>query len=231
MVSRQRLDQPGAITGIARRLRSAERSAGLGFSSITRGGMRVESADGLLVNTVAGGLPGLRVTGLEVVDGTLRITGTIEGSGTFTWTGTLNQSGPTNLRGPVAITGETGTLTVDAETLLRGLTRLLADLQVEAGGEIIVQGSQPIRLGQVGGLARIDLGATAQIWSGGDGVTILGVGGGFINVYSDGVDIGGAGKRTRISNTFEVSSLNTTPPGATVLPMYWDPVSKRVYAG
>lgn len=141
MVSRQRLDQPGAITGIARRLRSAERGANLGYSSITRGGMRVASADGLLVQTVAGGLPGLRITGLEVVDGTLRVTGTIEGSGTFTWTGTLNQAGATNLRGPVAITGETGTLTVDAETLLRGITRMLADLRVEGGGKITVTGA------------------------------------------------------------------------------------------
>lgn len=147
MVARQRLDQPGAITGIARRLRSAERSAPLGFSSITRGGMRVESPDGIQVNTVAGGLPGLRVTGLELVDGTLRITGTLEGGGTFSWTGTINQTGPTNLRGPVAITGESGTLTVDAETLLRGLTRMLADLRVEDGGKIIVTGgSSPATL-------------------------------------------------------------------------------------
>lgn len=147
MVSRQRLDQPGAITGIARRLRSAERGANLGYSSITRGGMRVASADGLLVQTVPGGLPGLRITGLEVVDGTLRITGTVEGSGTFTWTGTLNQAGATNLRGPVAITGESGTLTVDAETLLRGITRMLNDLRVESGGKITVTGgSSPATL-------------------------------------------------------------------------------------
>lgn len=136
MVSRQRLDQPGAITGIARRLRSAERGANLGYSSITRGGIRVESADGIQVRTVAGGAPGMRVTGLQVVDGTLRITGTLDGGGTWSWTGTLDQQGSTFLRGPVRITGANGTLEVEAETFLKGVATLSADLIVGSGGKI-----------------------------------------------------------------------------------------------
>lgn len=194
--------------------------------------MRVESADGIQVNQVPGGLPGLRVTGLELVDGMLRVTGTLAGSGTFTWTGTISQAGATFLRGPVAITGENGTLTVDAETLLQGLTRLLADLVVEAGGEIIVEGSQPIHLRQVGTLARMDLGATASIWSGGDGVTIARNGtGGFVNVYSGGVDIGAPGGTASISGDVEMQSLGSKPGGLVTMPMTWDPVSKRVYVG
>ncbi|WP_144872444.1 hypothetical protein [Microbacterium sp. 1.5R] len=105
-------------------------------SSITQGGLRVASPNGILAQSVAGGGPAVRVTGLRIVDGVLRITGTIDGDGVFEWSGSIDQEGATNLRGPVAITGQSGTLTVDAETLLRGVTKMLADLRVESGGRI-----------------------------------------------------------------------------------------------
>lgn len=105
MVARQRLDLPGAITGISKRLRAAESRASLGFSSITRGGMRVESAEGIRVNTVPGGAPGLRVTGLELVDGTLRVTGILEGVGTFVWSGPWDLAGNGKITGNVDLIG------------------------------------------------------------------------------------------------------------------------------
>lgn len=141
MVSRQRLDQPGAVTGIARRLRSAERGANLGYSSITRGGMRVASADGLRVETVAGGLPGLRVTGLELVDGTLRVTGTLEGSGTWSWTGPWTLAGNGTISGNVTATGvltQNGAWNLVGNGKILGSVDISGILSVIAGGLIKV---------------------------------------------------------------------------------------------
>lgn len=135
MVARQRLTESTQVS-TERRLQRVERAAPIGFSSITRGGLRVQSADGIQVNTVPGGLAGLRVTGLQVVDGTLRITGTVNGGGTWSWTGTLDQTGSTFLRGPVRITGASGTLEVEAQTFLKGAATLSADLTVANGGKV-----------------------------------------------------------------------------------------------
>lgn len=111
------------------------------------------------------------IGGLLRIDsgGRFELEGTMEGSGAIIWEGTIDQTGSTFLRGPVAITGEDGTLTVDAETLLRGLTRILADLQVEAGGKIVT-GNVRIEDGKIyvgaGDEIVID-GATSEIRVGG----------------------------------------------------------------
>lgn len=96
-----------------------------------------------------------------LIDGLLSVVGQLVGSGEMTWTGSIDQSGPTNLRGPVAITGENGTLDVSAETLLRGLTRILADLQVESGGRIKVGGITLTPLG--GGRIEVGTGSSAIV--------------------------------------------------------------------
>lgn len=197
------------IKDLKRRIKVLETSPSQQNMTVDKGATRILSDEGLQV-----GEPGSD-TGSEIVYGVLTIVGTLNGDGTINWEGTLNQVGPTNLRGPVAITGENGTLTVDAETLLRALTRVLADLQVEAGGKIVVQGSQPIQLRQVGGIARIDLGATAGIWSGGDGVTIAATApGGFMNVYSGGVDIDGGLGRPGIHLDDTGINIGIPPTGA-----------------
>lgn len=169
MVARYRLGE-GPEKRVEKRLQRTERAAPLGNSSITRGGLRVKSADGILAQSVAGGAPAVRVTGLQVVDGVLRVSGTIEGGGVFSWSGSLDQVGSTTLRGPVAITGQSGTLTVDAETVLRALTRVLANLQVEAGGQITVGGVK--LLPSSGGVVLVEAGGRIII-QGADGDTVL----------------------------------------------------------
>lgn len=103
--------------------------------AVDRGAFRVKSEEGLEVGTADD------PTGSQVVYGILRIIGQLIGDGDINWEGDINQLGATNLRGPVAITGENGTLTVDAETLLQGLTTLLTDLIVQAPGRIILKGT------------------------------------------------------------------------------------------
>lgn len=91
--------------------------------------MRVESAEGIRVNQVVGGAPGLRVTGLQLVDGTLRITGRLEGNGTIIWQGTIDLQGPWKLTGNGQITGN-----VD----ITGILKLMSDLIVENNGRVLV---------------------------------------------------------------------------------------------
>lgn len=114
-------------------VRRQKASTMLQNSSITQGGLRVASANGILAQSVAGGNPAVRVTGLQVVDGTLRITGTLEGGGTWTWTGTLTQTGTTNLNGPWNMNGAgkiAGNVTQTGNTTQQG------NVDVTGGGKI-----------------------------------------------------------------------------------------------
>lgn len=192
------------IMDLKRRLKTLETAPSQQNMTVDKGATRILSDEGLQI-----GAPGSS-NGSAVVYGVLRIIGELIGDGDINWEGLINQLGSTNLRGPVKITGEDGTLEVDAETLLRGLTRMLDDLQVESGGRITigigskqividgatgtitVPGSNPIVLHQDdNGLAKVEFGSTGAIWSGGDGVTIASGSDGAINVYSDGIDLVG----------------------------------------
>lgn len=86
-------------------VRRQKASTMLQNSSITQGGLRVASANGILAQSVAGGNPAVRVTGLQVVDGVLRITGTLEGSGSWSWTGPWTLSGDGEITGDVDLAG------------------------------------------------------------------------------------------------------------------------------
>lgn len=164
------------------------------------------------------------------------ITGDVVAEGRWTQNGSWEFNGPGEIAGDVALTGD-----FDLTGVFKSGNVRIEDGKIyvgAAGGEIVIDGatgaitvpgSQPIVLRQVGGLARIDLGGTAQIWSGGDGVTILGVGGGFVNVYSDGVDIGGAGKVTRISNQVRLTNVQPAPGGVVTVPLLIDPSTGVVY--
>ncbi|WP_455904726.1 hypothetical protein [Microbacterium sp.] len=240
MVSRQRLDQPGAITGIARRLRSAERGANLGYSSITRGGMRVASADGLLVQTVAGGLPGLRVTGLEVVDGTLRVTGTLEGSGAWTWTGTLTQTGTTNLNGPWNLNG-LGKIV--------GNTDISGILSLIAGGLIKVGTAMELSPAENGGSIKFDTGAVVESYGSGNGLRVRSSAGWQFYVGSNGYALNnpgvtngasitaigtqlllGAAQIQIAANNLTLTSLPTVPAGTATVPLVTT-AAGRIYRG
>lgn len=252
MVSRQRLDQPGAVTGIARRLRSAERGANLGFSSITRGGMRVASADGLRVDTVAGGLPGLRVTGLQLVDGVLRITGTLEGSGTWTW------SGPWNLVGNGTISGNvtaTGTLTQNGTWNLVGNGKILGNVDVSgvlsiiAGGLIKIGTAMELTPAENGGAIKFDTGAVIESYGSGNGLRVRSSAGWQFYVGSNGYALNnpgvsngasitaigtqlllGAAEIRVAANNLTLTSLPTAPAGTATVPLVTT-AAGRIYKG
>ncbi len=111
---------------LKRQIRQLATAAPLGNSSITRGGLRVASAEGLTVQAVAGGIA-MRVTGTEVVDGTLRVTGTFEIPGQTDLTGDVDITGATQITGPLTIAGATD-ITGDVE--------LTGDLNVVSTGRV-----------------------------------------------------------------------------------------------
>ncbi|MDR6868156.1 hypothetical protein J2Y69_002767 [Microbacterium resistens] len=105
-------------------------------SSVGGDGIRIYDGGRLLVTE--GG-------GIDIVDtGYINIDGNIRGVGRFDWEGVFHQlgpsvfQGPTTFQGPVTITGPDGKLTVEKETLLKALTRVLADLVIEEGGKAVI---------------------------------------------------------------------------------------------
>lgn len=124
-----------------RDVRRQKSSTMLQNSSITQGGLRVASADGILAQSVAGGAPAVRVTGLQVVDGVLRIRGTIDGDGDFEWEGTFTNGGPLVQNGAWRMVGD-GDIEGD----------------VDLTGVFKVAGTLPIVLRSVAGQARIEAG-------------------------------------------------------------------------
>lgn len=107
----------------------------LGYSSITRGSLRVSSNEGLFVDGSA------KVDGWLIVTGTERVTGRLEGSGVFDWTG------PMYLRGAQSVTGQVtfnGQMTVNGPWELVGAGEitgnvdLTGDIRVLSGGRILV---------------------------------------------------------------------------------------------
>lgn len=220
MVSRSRPDQPErALFRLLERIDRLETMVYGRSSSVTNGRTRFIGLESLIV------IGSQLVSGLLTVVGRITVTGLgiLEVLGLIDLTGRMRvQAGGEIVIGNVSI--KDGKITVGA-----GGSQIVID---GATGTITVPGTIPITLRQVSGLARIDLGSTAQIWSGGDGVTVNASGGGFINVYSGGVDIGaGVGKTATITGDVKMQSLGTKPSGLGTLPVTWDPVSKQLYVG
>lgn len=179
------LSDPWAeIRALKERVRILETATPLQDASVTRGRLRVASADGFVAEAVPGGAPAVRVTGLQVVDGVLRVTGTLEGGGTWSWSGTLTQTGTTNLNGPWNLNGvgtiagdvtATGTLTQNGPWNLVGLGTITGDVTqtgnttqqgnvtLTGGGKITVAGSDPIVIAQESGQAKIKVGSVGMI--------------------------------------------------------------------
>lgn len=107
----------------------------LGFSSITRGSLRVASNEGLIVEGSA------KVSGWLIVTGTERVVGRLEGSGTFDWTGPMYLRGAQNITGDVTFTGHltvTGPWTLVGAGEITGDVDLTGDIRVLSGGRILV---------------------------------------------------------------------------------------------
>lgn len=142
------LSDPWAkIRALEERVRVLETATPLQDSSVTRGRLRVASADGFVAEAVAGGAPAVRVTGLQVVDGVLRVTGTLEGSGSWSWTGPWTLSGNGTISGNVTATGTltqngpwnmNGAGTIAGNVTQTGNTSQQGNVNVTGGGKITV---------------------------------------------------------------------------------------------
>lgn len=140
----------GPWVGILQRLSVLERQAKNGFSSITRGSLRVASAEGLIVQGSA------RVSGALIVSGNESVTGTLEVSGVQHVTGTLIVDGDLDVNGPTNITGATvitGTFQIDGATTINGVTVVNGDMDIngtlDLAGTLNVTGGGKIQAGSV----------------------------------------------------------------------------------
>ena len=120
-------DHRQEFADIKRRLRELETTSPLGFSSITRGQLRVASPEGLLV------------------EGSARVSGVLDGDGTLHWTGTVKLDGPVSIVGTVTRSGNetatgttalNGTTDLNGPTTITGQTTVQGDLDVTGGGTI-----------------------------------------------------------------------------------------------
>lgn len=224
---------------IASRTRRAQAATRQQDMAVDRGAFTVKSEEGLLVGTSDD------PTGSQVVYGTLRIVGDLIGEGGIDW------EGAANLRGPVHITGENGTLTVDAETLLQGLVTLLENLIVRSPGKITVEGGDSpatIENGKVsfgtGGALEADTSIGGVKMTAGDAVVNAGSvasirkGSSAIIVGDDDITINPAGSgdidllgTVRMPEVVYISDLEPAPLGATTIPVVADLSSGRLYRG
>ena len=144
------------LVEFARRIQRLERQAALGFSSITRGSLRVASLEGLIVEGSE------RVTGILIVDGTLQVAGTQTVSGTLVVTGgevitgTFTVNGPTTFNGNLTIAGATvitGTFQINGATTINGVTVVNGDMDIngtlDLSGTLNVTGGGKIQAGAV----------------------------------------------------------------------------------
>lgn len=109
------------------RVRKLESGSPTGFTSITRGSLRVASPEGLIVEGSQRVSGTLRVTGTEIVDGTLRITGTLTVQGPTTLGGRTTISGDTTVSGRFDVDGP---VTVDGNLNINGTTKITGDTTV-----------------------------------------------------------------------------------------------------
>lgn len=157
MVARQRLGE-GPEKATEKRLQRVERAAPLGYSSITRGGMRIASAEGLTIQGTA------RTTGTQNIDGTLN------GSGSFDWTG------PSWMRGAFAIQGSasvSGPLTVSSSATFSGNTSIGGTCTI--AGTLNVNGAATLNSTLTVGSGQIRAGDVTITPSGGGSVQVGGL--------------------------------------------------------
>lgn len=135
------------VRDLLRRIRVLESASPLGYSSISEGALEIRSEEGL------------------IVEGSARISGVLNGDGTFDWTGPMNLAGDQTVAGDVTYTGQ---LTVNGPWKFVGNGELTGDMNVKAGGRIVIEGGDQIVLEQSGGVARVKMGASEI--RGGDGI-------------------------------------------------------------
>lgn len=130
-------------TSQAKKQKDAVRRAGtaspVGHTSITRGGLRVASEEGLTVQGSQRVTGRLFVTGYEEVSGQLRVTGSLVVSGN------ADVTGPMDVRGPLTVRGSTtfvGPLRIEGSAAIVGPLRI--EGQVDVAGPFTVSGTMDI---------------------------------------------------------------------------------------
>lgn len=202
-------------------VRRQKASTMLQNSSITQGGLRVASANGILAQSVTGGNPAVRVTGLQVVDGVLRITGTLEGSGAWSWTGPWTLSGNGSITGDVTSTGTltqngpwnmNGAGNIAGNVIQTGNTDMTGNFTVGANGKITV-GSMVIDPTN-GGSVTFPGGAVVRASAGG-GVAVV-QGSYSAVITSAGASVGKAGLNLSVTDAvgFQFVGLTTITQSA-----------------
>ena len=150
---------PGDARQAASTARKRERNIAHGSpianTSVTRGGMDVAAPDGVKIQTVPGGAPGLSVEGLQEVSGELSVTGELNVSGEINVSGDLNATGDVTASGSLDISGD---------------ATLRSDLNVTGGGSITA-GDVTIEPSGGGGVIRIGS-ATIAVGSGGVNISL-----------------------------------------------------------
>lgn len=215
------LNDPWAeIRALKERVRILETATPLQDASVTRGRLRVASDDGLVVQQTPTGGAGIRVTGLQIVDGTLRITGTLEGAGTWTWTGPWTLAGAGTISGNTTGTGTltwTGPWNLNGVGTIAGNVTQTGDLNVTGGGSITA-GLITIDPSTAGGSIGFGGGRHIDAASG-----YLGIydGSRFVVFNSSGVSINGGGGPTLTVGPGGIQgiptiALGSAPPGSFV---------------
>lgn len=161
------------MVDVLARLRALETADPLGFSSITRGQLRVGGTAVLLVDSSGG----------VVIHGRLNGDGTLEWTGITTLKGTTRFEGDTTQKGPFHI---------------EGATELKGDMAVKSGGKITVEGANPIVLSQIAGAAQMQVGA-AKLIGASDGFA-LGVSDRLVTAGPGGVTVQGGANSVSVNN-------------------------------
>lgn len=174
------------IPSILRRLRILETTAPVGFTSISRGALRVASNEGLLVQGSQKVEGWLVVTGTERVTGLLEVLGTLSVAGQMNVTGPLNTSGEMNVNGPLKVSGA---------------TTLGAILTLAAGGKI-VGGGMTIENGKV----KFDTGASLE--ADGGGARLIAGGGPRVFVFPTSL-----GMQYDLNHSIQITGTRTTVQG------------------
>ncbi|MDY0891886.1 hypothetical protein [Frigoribacterium sp. CFBP9030] len=121
-------------------IRRAETASPLGFSSVTRGAVSIESDEGLLVDGSQRVTGRLHVDGIEYVSGQLRVTGSFIVSGNAEVTGPMRVSGPldvlgdTTFIGPMEVQGTStfiGKMTIEGDLDITGHTVITGEFEVK----------------------------------------------------------------------------------------------------
>ena len=180
-------------------------------SSIDRGQFRVGGSATLLVDG----------------DGGMEIDGRLRGEGSFHWLGPqttegintsigiFNQNGPWNLAGTGGITGNVSSTGAWTQT---------GTYTVTAGGKIVVQGSDPMTIGQTSaGRPGIQFSTGAQVVGTSDGAQLNNAAGNGFVYANDTVGMQRGSKSVEVtslgvtvSQPFKIQSLPIAPAGATV---------------